>query len=468
MISLLFVDDDIPLLEVFKLSMEETGDFIVDISSSAEAALERLVHTRYDAIVADYLMPEMDALEFLKIIRGKGDDTPFILFTGKGREEVAIDAFEGGADFYVQKGSDPESQFTRVEGKIHQAIERRRSDKLLRESEERFRSFFEQNCAGCSITTPDGNWLSVNKRLCTMTGYTRSELLTTTWMDLIAPEGRSDEQKLFSAAINGKREGFERIQKGIRKDGSRFDALISTRPIHQPDGSIRSFSSIIHDITQQMKAEEDILHRDRLLGVVAESTRILLESHDPVASLPDILDLIGPVSGQDRVYYGEAVQDPGAGTWQISPRFEWVRLEPGSGFIPAGLQTISLSTEAPGIADHLQKGEIVYSAVSDLPVSDQKPWSGTGITSIILVPILVDRMFWGVIGLDNMQERYAWKDSEKEALAAITRAVGSAISRAKSEQKIREANEYLEKIAKNPSIFFHRYDIGPSKNDVKR
>ena len=232
MISLLFVDDDIPLLEVFKLSMEETGDFIVDIFSSAEVALERLVHTRYDAIVADYLMPDMDALEFLKIIRGNGDDTPFILFTGKGREEVAIDAFEGGADFYVQKGSDPQSQFSRVEGKIHQAIERRRSDKLLRESEERFRSFFEQSCVGCSITAPDGTWLSVNQRLCTMVGYTQSELLTTTWMDLIAPEGRSNEQKVYSTAISGNREGFERIQKFIRRDGSGSMFSFLPCPLH--------------------------------------------------------------------------------------------------------------------------------------------------------------------------------------------------------------------------------------------
>lgn len=57
-------------------------------------------------------MPEIDGLEFLEIIREeKGMDIPFIMFTGKGREDVAMDALNLGADRYIQKGGNPKSQY---------------------------------------------------------------------------------------------------------------------------------------------------------------------------------------------------------------------------------------------------------------------------------------------------------------------------------------------------------------------
>jgi len=56
-------------------------------------------------------MPETNGIDFLKLIRSRDDPIPFILFTGRGREEVVIEALNSGADFYLQKGGDPSSQF---------------------------------------------------------------------------------------------------------------------------------------------------------------------------------------------------------------------------------------------------------------------------------------------------------------------------------------------------------------------
>ena len=58
----------------------------------------------YDAIISDYQIPDMDGIEFLKKVRSSGNSIPFIIFTGKGREEVVIEALNAGADFYLQKG----------------------------------------------------------------------------------------------------------------------------------------------------------------------------------------------------------------------------------------------------------------------------------------------------------------------------------------------------------------------------
>jgi PAS domain S-box-containing protein len=73
-------------------------------------------------------MPMMNGIELLTIVRKKHPFLPFIIFTGKGREEVVIEAFEKGADFYLQKGGALKPQFAELVHKIHAAVDHRRAE----------------------------------------------------------------------------------------------------------------------------------------------------------------------------------------------------------------------------------------------------------------------------------------------------------------------------------------------------
>ncbi|MDD1694756.1 MAG: PAS domain S-box protein [Methanoregula sp.] len=128
MISVLYVDDEEALLDIGKRYLERGGILKVDITTSVSHALELLSLSRYDVIVSDYQMPEMDGIDFLKKIRVLFPKLPFIIFTGKGREEVAVEAFEYGADFYLQKGGAPKPQFTELARKIITAHEHRQGE----------------------------------------------------------------------------------------------------------------------------------------------------------------------------------------------------------------------------------------------------------------------------------------------------------------------------------------------------
>jgi len=128
MISILYVDDEATLLEVTKIYLEQTREFSVDTAESAAVALSKLKTTNYDAVVSDYQMPVMDGIEFLKVLRKEYPKLPFIIFTGKGREEVVIQAFESGADFYLQKGGAPKPQFAELARKITAIVEQRKSE----------------------------------------------------------------------------------------------------------------------------------------------------------------------------------------------------------------------------------------------------------------------------------------------------------------------------------------------------
>jgi len=136
-IHVLYVDDEIVLLNLGKLFLERYGDYLVIPAQGVEEAIDQLKHNTFDIIISDYQMPVMDGIEFLKHLKAGGDTTPFILFTGKGREEVIIDAFDNGADFYLQKGGEPKSQFAELSKKIQSAVSRRRAEiDLLKKNEE--------------------------------------------------------------------------------------------------------------------------------------------------------------------------------------------------------------------------------------------------------------------------------------------------------------------------------------------
>ena len=125
MISLLYVDDEPELLDLCKIFLEKEGEFSVVTVTSAKEGMQILSEGMIDAVVSDYQMPFTDGIEFLKQVRMKFDDIPFILFTGKGREEVAVQAINNGADFYLQKGGDPRAQFSELSHKVRQAFRRK-------------------------------------------------------------------------------------------------------------------------------------------------------------------------------------------------------------------------------------------------------------------------------------------------------------------------------------------------------
>lgn len=119
------MDHEIGLLEVTKRFLEKDPRISeVIITDSPEKALELALEGIADVMVSDYEMPGMNGLELLRRMRSLGCDIPFILFTGRGKESVVIEALDSGADFYIQKGGDPQSQFRYLAQKMNISYER--------------------------------------------------------------------------------------------------------------------------------------------------------------------------------------------------------------------------------------------------------------------------------------------------------------------------------------------------------
>ena len=128
MISVLLIEDDAALIDLTRNYLERNKVVSADTAMSGVDALAKIDKRSYDAVVSDYLMPDMDGITLLKKLRSLGNRVPFIIFTGKSQEQVVIEALNNGADFFLQKGGDPKTRFAELENMIMQAISRRNAE----------------------------------------------------------------------------------------------------------------------------------------------------------------------------------------------------------------------------------------------------------------------------------------------------------------------------------------------------
>lgn len=218
-LSILYVDDEPLLLRLTREYLEGLG-IVVDIAESGSEALEKIASGTYDAVISDYQMPRMNGIELLHKIRAGYPELPFILFTGRGREEVVIEAIDSGADFYVQKGGRPAPQFRELIHKIQVAVKRRSDEKALRESELRFRSLIQNSSDIIRILDPDGIIRYESPSSASILGYPEGSLLGKNAFDFIHPEDREQVLSDFSAVHNRCNSGIPTEYRIRRADGS--------------------------------------------------------------------------------------------------------------------------------------------------------------------------------------------------------------------------------------------------------
>jgi PAS domain S-box-containing protein len=347
MISVLLVEDDRNLLVITREYLEKKGTISVHTVISAGEALDLLGMRNYDVIVSDYQMPDMNGIELLKHLRASGNDIPFIIFTGRSREQVVIEALNNGADFFLQKGDEPKVQFAELENMIIQATARKRAETSLRESIRRLSDIISFLPDATLAIDRGGNLIAWNKAMEELTGVPAHQMLGRNELDYsIAFYGKrrpllidlifSTDEEVMNCGYTGvKRRGNALIAecKAVLQSGKKTLWGIAT-PLFDEQGAMAGAIESIRDISVVRKAEEARLQSDAKFRGIFEHSPVAIAMFDEKGWLSEVnnpcreLGFPGTGRGPYNLFSGNIL--PSVRRDALS-RGEAVRLEIASG-----------------------------------------------------------------------------------------------------------------------------------------
>ncbi len=178
-IRILHVDDDTAFLNMAKQCLELQSDIQVESAGSVKEALEKIETSNFDVIVSDYQMAEKDGLDFLKELKSRNLAVPFILFTGKGRDEVGLKALNLGAFRYMNKGGSPRAAYAELESCIRQAVNFSKTQETLKVNEKRFQAIFDSSIDAILVINNSYEIAYANKSAQSILNYAGNEFLKT-------------------------------------------------------------------------------------------------------------------------------------------------------------------------------------------------------------------------------------------------------------------------------------------------
>jgi PAS domain S-box-containing protein len=296
-VRVLHVEDDESLADVASTFLERADDdFEVATRSDADSALEYLADNEVDCIVSDHDMPGRNGLEFLDAVRESHPELPFILFTGKGSEEIASDAIGAGVTDYLQKESGSE-QYTVLANRIRNAVEKQRSKQELREEKQ----LLEQVLAttpGSVVFQPDGRVSLATDRARATLGLDGDsgpeevdwELKTMDGEPMPPADHPARRVARTGTPVHGERLAVE------WPDGWRKYLVMHCAPLFDDEGDVDRVVASFTDITDRVEHQREIERTQTIIQAAGDAVYTL----DEDATFTFVNDAFEDLVGRDR------------------------------------------------------------------------------------------------------------------------------------------------------------------------
>ncbi len=287
-LHILILEDVATDAELIERELHKAGvAFVSKRVEIREAFQKELTDFVPDIILADYSLPQFDGLSALAIAKEQCPDVPFILVSGAIGEELAIEAIKSGATDYVLK-----QRLSRLGHTVHRALreveeraERKRAEEELHESEEKYRTIFENTGTATVIIEEDTTISLANAEFEKLSGYSKEEIEgKKTWADFVIKddiERMKEYHRLRRINPDSAPKNYE--FRFIDRAGNIKGIFLTAAMI---PGTKKSVASLL-DITDRKKTEEQIKH---LLNTITKAKKEWEMTFDNVMELIIIVD----------------------------------------------------------------------------------------------------------------------------------------------------------------------------------
>lgn len=257
-IRVLHVDDDPDFADLAGLFLErENDDISVVTESNAEDGLQRLEgDDEIDCVVSDYNMPRLNGIEFLERVREQWPDKPFILYTGKGSEEIASEAISEGVTDYLQKegGTD---QYTVLANRIENAVAQYRAEKQIEETKQWYSMILEHSSDYVMIIDGFGDVSYVSPAIERVLGYDSEEVIGDNSFEFVHPNDEEAAATTMTQVVEHPDTESSVEFRARHKDGSW--RWLETRGRNLLDDPVINGVMVnVRDITERKEREQSL------------------------------------------------------------------------------------------------------------------------------------------------------------------------------------------------------------------
>ncbi|MDY6964716.1 MAG: PAS domain S-box protein [Halobacteriota archaeon] len=280
------IRDNIYLIE--EILSDEGYENILAATSGREALL-LIDEEKPDLVLLDVMMPEMNGYEVCTILKSNEEtlDIPIIMVTAKTDSEDLKEGFYAGAVDYIKKPFDEVELIARVQSTLklkesreevekanvglldlaqqNQVIidtldkeitEIKRMQKELRESEEKFRTIFENANDEIVYLDKNGRIVDVNRRVEELFGYMREEVIGKNFVQLgiLKPEDMLKMFNLFKDVVRDDK-AVNLMEVEVRHKNGSFIIVEASSNLIKKDGKIDGILVVVRDITERKRAE---------------------------------------------------------------------------------------------------------------------------------------------------------------------------------------------------------------------
>jgi two-component system, sporulation sensor kinase C len=289
-ISLLLVDDD---EDDFYLTSDylraiPTMEFEITWAKSFNEALEHLEHCHFDLCFFDFLLGAKTGLDLLKIALQKNVHCPIVLLTGKGDNQVDIEAMRLGAMDYLVKSTLDSEKLDRC---IRYAIERSEVLRRTRENENRLRRIFAQLKDAIILKRPDTeSFFYFNQATLELLGFDEDEMMDKSIENLLAYPITWEKN-----ADNLKEKGIiENVEMWfLRKNGERVLCSMHAT-MHEDSENQPYYLIVIQDITQRKRVERENILSEKSASTARLARALAHEVRNPLTNIHLALDQLQP------------------------------------------------------------------------------------------------------------------------------------------------------------------------------